>query len=319
MRKAVILHDAHAKLQDEFLRDLAARGEFYIKKELDEAKLAEVSQRTEVLIVSGGTYVRSEDLARLPKLKLIADFGVGYDKIDLAECRRRQIKVTNTPGVMKDDVADVAIGLMLNCVRQLVAAHNYTRQGHWLEHAYPLVRSVTGLKVGIAGLGRIGLEIAKRAEAFKTDIGYFCRTQKAVPYRYFSDLEALAAWCDVLIIITPATPQTRGMVDSRILDALGPQGYLINIARGSIVRQEELAAALREGRIAGAGLDVFEKEPQVPPEFLALPNLVLAPHIGSATHATRQAMASLVLENLDAYLEGRELVTPVPELACESK
>ncbi len=171
--------------------------------------------------------------------------------------------------------------------------------------------------MGLFGLGRIGLEIAHRLEAFKTELGYCTRQPKEVPYRYFADLQDLACWCEVLIVITPATDQTRGAVDSRILEALGPEGYLINVARGSIVRQADLAEALLTGRIAGAGLDVFEKEPEVPEEFLQLPHLVLSPHIGSATHTTRQAMADLVLQNVDAYLAGQKVLTPVPELANE--
>ena len=269
----------------------------------------------EIMVTSGGSKVPEEYMAKCPKLRLISDFGVGYDGVDVEAAKKRGIMVTNTPGVMKDDVADTAIALMLNTVRRFVAAHNYERDGHWLEAAFPLSRSLTGLKVGIAGLGRIGAEIATRAQAFKTEVAYFQRHRANVPYQYFDNLKDLAAWSDVLIIIMPASASTKGIVNGDILSALGPEGYLINVARGSIVDQEALAAALLNGTIAGAGLDVFAKEPQVPPEFLTLPNLVLAPHIGSATVQTRNAMASLVLENIDAYIAGKPLPTPVPELA----
>ncbi|MBO6259143.1 MAG: 2-hydroxyacid dehydrogenase [Succinivibrio sp.] len=311
----IILQDTHATLQQSFVDALAQRGKLYIRKKMTPDEYEKILPEVEIMVTSGGSKVPEEYMAKCPKLRLISDFGVGYDGVDVEAAKKRGIMVTNTPGVMKDDVADTAIALMLNTVRRFVAAHNYERDGHWLEAAFPLSRSLTGLKVGIAGLGRIGAEIATRAQAFKTEVAYFQRHRANVPYQYFDNLKDLAAWSDVLIIIMPASASTKGIVNGDILSALGPEGYLINVARGSIVDQEALAAALLNGTIAGAGLDVFAKEPQVPPEFLTLPNLVLAPHIGSATVQTRNAMASLVLENIDAYIAGKPLPTPVPELA----
>lgn len=311
----IILQDTHATLQQSFVDALAQRGKLYIRKKLTEDEYENILPEVEIMVTSGGSKVPEEYMKKCPKLRLISDFGVGYDGVDVEAAKRRGIMVTNTPGVMKDDVADTAIALMLNSVRRFVAAHNYEREGHWPEGAFPLSRSVTGLKVGIAGLGRIGAEIASRALAFKTEVAYFQRHRAQVPYPYFDNLKDLAEWSDVLIIIMPATATTRGIVNQDILQALGSDGYLINVARGSIVDQEALAQALLKGTIAGAGLDVFAREPEVPPEFLALPNLVLAPHIGSATTATRNAMADLVLKNIDAYIAGKPLPTPVPELA----
>jgi lactate dehydrogenase-like 2-hydroxyacid dehydrogenase len=248
----------------------------------------------------------------LPKLEIISCFGVGYDGIDVAAATARKIAVTNTPDVLNDCVADTAIALTLNIMRRYVHADRFVRAGEWLKGAQPLMTSVHHKKMGIVGLGRIGKTIAKRALGFDMEIGYFGRNrQPESPFRYFAALADLASWCDVLVVITPGGAETRNLVDARILDALGPKGFLVNVARGSVVDEPALIAALKAGRIAGAALDVFADEPRVPAELLALDNVVVAPHVASATVETRKAMGDLVVDNLICQLEGKPLLTRV--------
>ncbi len=257
--------------------------------------------------------VDAATMDRVPALKLIALGQVGYDGVDLDHARARGIRVTNTPEVLTDDVADLAIALMLAVYRQLPQSDAYARAGRWAaEGAPPLARRFAGRRIGILGLGRIGLAIAKRAEPFGGEIAYHSRHPRAdVPYRYAESPAALAESVDVLVVVTPGGAGTDGLVDAKVIDALGPDGVLINVARGSVVDQEALVAALVEGRLGGAGLDVFADEPHIPEALLALQNVVLIPHMGSATVETRTAMGQLVVDNLDAFFAGRPLVTPV--------
>lgn len=259
---------------------------------------------------SGGVSARLIDV--LPNLEIIAQFGVGYDNIDLEAAHRRNIYVTNTPDVLTDDTADVAMYLMLNVARRAVEADMFVRVGRWQNGAMPLSTSLSGKTVGIVGLGKIGRAIAKRAEAFNTQIIYYGRAQKAdVNYPFYDDLSALARAADFLVLACAGGPETEHLIDYKILEALGPYGYLINIARGSVVHEEDLVLALHNKKIAGAGLDVFADEPYVPKEMIKMDNVVLSPHVGSATHETRSAMGQLVINNFLAHFNGNPLITPV--------
>ena len=246
----------------------------------------------------------------LPDLELIASFGVGLDAIDLAHARRRNIRVTHTPDVLTEDVADMAIGLLLACARRIPQCDSYVRQGRWPEGGPGLTTRVWGKRLGILGLGRVGRAVASRAEAFKLEIAYHDRCNfDDVPYRYFDDVAALAAEVDFLVICASADTDTRGLIGSRVLDALGRDGMLINIARGAIVDEPVLLRYLRERLIAGAALDVFHNEPSIAPEFGELDNVILQPHQSSATTETRASMGALVRDNLSAYFSGRPLPT----------
>ncbi|KAI5084995.1 hypothetical protein GOP47_0001164 [Adiantum capillus-veneris] len=249
----------------------------------------------------------------LPHLEIVSSFSVGLDKIDLPRCRQRGIAVTYTPDVLTDCTADTALSLMLACLRRIPAADRFVRQRLWpVEKNFIHTTKASGKRVGIVGLGRIGMAIAKRVEAFGCPIAYQGRSAKSgIPYSYYSTATELAANSDVLMIACPLTEGTKGSINREVLDALGPSGFLINIARGPIVDEAELVKALVEGRIGGAGLDVFENEPQVPQELTSLDNVVLTPHVGSLTWETRRAMADLVVSNLEAYFAGKPLLTPV--------
>ena len=248
----------------------------------------------------------------LPKLALISHFGVGYDSIDVGAAKQRNVMVTNTPEVLNDCVADTAMSLVLNVMRQFPQSENWLRSGKW--HAvigYPLTVSLSGKTLGILGLGRIGEAIAKRAQAFGMKIAYHNRNKKDLPYAYYADAASLAKNCTVLLIATPGGAETKNLVNAKVLDALGPQGFLVNIARGSVIDEPVLIKYLQGKKIAGAGLDVFVNEPQAPPELFALENAVIYPHVGSATVETRTAMGNVQLENLRLYFAGKPVKTRV--------
>lgn len=277
-----------------------------------DAFLAKHGPNVRFMQASGGSIVPAAMIAALPKLEIIASNGVGYDGIDVAAASARGIVVTNTPDVLNDCVADTTFGLMLGAMRRLPQADRFVREGAWLKGGQALTTSVHHKKLGILGFGRIGKTIAKRAGGFDMEVAYHGRTKQAdVALRYFDKLVDLASWCDVLVVITPGGAATRHLVNADVLKALGPRGYLVNVARGSVVDEAALLAALQSGTIAGAGLDVFEDEPRVPPAFFALENVALAPHVGSATVETRKAMGDLTVDNLVAHLEGRPKLTPV--------
>ncbi len=276
------------------------------------AFFAALKDKVRYLQWGGSIKTGPEIMDALPKLDLISCFGVGYDGIDVAAASARKIAVTNTPNVLNDCVADTAIALTLNIMRKYVAADKFVRAGEWLKGNQPLQTSVHHKKMGIVGLGRIGKTIAKRALGFDMEIGYFGRNKQAdVPFRYFANLADMAKWCDVMVVITPGGAETKNMIDAKILEALGPKGYLVNVARGSVVDEPALIAALKAGKIAGAALDVFADEPRVPADFLTMENVVLAPHVASATAETRKAMGDLVVDNLIHALEGKPLLTRV--------
>jgi lactate dehydrogenase-like 2-hydroxyacid dehydrogenase len=278
--------------------------------------LAEWAPRIRAMAMSGG-HARLDEayMRRYPKLEIISSFGVGYDNIDAKAAARLGIIVTNTPGVLDDEVADTALGLMIMTVRQLPQAERYLRAGQWsAKGAFPLSPSLRGRTVGVVGLGRIGKAIAERVNAFGLDVVYHGRHAQAdVAYRYYPSLIDMAKAADILIVVAPGGPTTRHIINAEVLDALGPDGVLINIARGSLVDERALIEALRNKTILGAGLDVFENEPSVPQELIALDNAVLLPHVGSASVKTRRAMAECVVSNLFAWADGKPPLTPVPE------
>lgn len=276
-----------------------------------DALLAEAGPRVRAIATSGHLGATPALMDALPNLEIIGCFGVGVDAIDVPHAKARGVIVTNTPDVLTEDVADLAVGLLIAVARGIVAGDRYVRSGKWLTGGMPLMRKVSAGTVGIAGLGRIGKAIAKRVEALGARIAYYGRRQYAdVDYPFYSDLVSLARDCDYLILSTPGGADTRHLVNRQVIDALGPSGALINIGRGSLVDEPALVAALVEGRLGGAGLDVFEDEPRVPEALFALENVVLQPHVGSATVQTRQAMGDLVAANLRAHFAGRPVITP---------
>lgn len=246
----------------------------------------------------------------LPKLEIIACFGVGVDAVDIKAAKARNIAVTNTPDVLNDEVADLAMTLMFMAARRLPQADRFVRDGKWLKGGFPLGTRVSGKKLGILGLGRIGKAIAKRAGAFDMDISYYGRKkQNDVTYRYYDKLVDMAAAVEFMIVICPGGAETKGIVTAEVIKALGKKGTLVNVARGSVIDEPALVTALKDGTLGAAGLDVFADEPKVPEELFALENVTLLPHLGSATHETRKAMAELVVANLRAHLKGEKLPT----------
>jgi lactate dehydrogenase-like 2-hydroxyacid dehydrogenase len=276
------------------------------------ALLKERKHNIVAVVAAPGRPVRRELIEALPNLEIIANFSVGFDHVDLQAARERGIAVTNTPDVLTDDTADTALALILATARRIVESDMIVRVGRWGKNPTSLGVSLKDKRVGIVGLGRIGRAIATRCEAFGMSIAYHNpRPKDDVTYRYFDDLKNLAHNSDFLVLACPASPATENMIDYSVLEALGAKGFLINIARGSVVKEEDLLAALSNKIIAGAGLDVYANEPNVPEGLLSLDNVVLLPHIGSATVETRTAMGRLVIENLLAHFEGRPLKTPV--------
>ncbi len=281
----------------------------------DSAAFAAVASTVRAIAASGESKVSAELIARLPALEMVSVMGVGYDGVDVAAARARGVMVTHTPDVLNDEVADTTLGLMLSAARQLPAADRYVRAGLWMKGPMPLTRKMSGARLGLVGMGRIGKAIAHRALAFGMSVAYTARSAKPeLPYRFLPGAEALAAESDFLVVITPGGAGTRHLINAAVLKALGPKGILVNVARGSVVDESALIDALANGVIAGAALDVFESEPKVPQRLIDMPHVVLAPHIGSATRETRQAMADLALNNLAAHFAGRKVLTPVPEL-----
>ena len=248
----------------------------------------------------------------LPNLKVISSFGVGYDTIDVNAAAKRGVLVGNTPDVLNDCVADIAFGLLIDVARGISASERFVRRGDWQRGAFPLQTRVSGKRLGILGLGRIGRAIAKRASGFDMEMRYHNRRRvEDVGFTYETSLTDLARWADFLVVASAGGPETRHLVSAEVLSALGPHGFLINIARGSVIDEAALVNALVNKKIAGAGLDVFENEPQVPEALLSLDNVVLLPHIASGTHETRQAMADLTLANLRSFFAEGRLLTPV--------
>jgi lactate dehydrogenase-like 2-hydroxyacid dehydrogenase len=276
------------------------------------AFLAEVGPAVRAIATRGDLGASAEVIAACPNLEIISVYGVGYDAVDIPACAARGIRVTNTPDVLTDDVADLAVAMLLGLVRRVVPAEAWVRSGEWAAKGpFPLTRKLSGSRAGILGLGRIGAAIATRLAAFGVEIAYTSRAPKDVPWTYVPDAVALAEWSDHLILALAATPETRHVVNAQVLEALGPEGTLTNISRAANVDEDALLDALESGRIAGAALDVFEGEPRLNPRFLSAPNLLLQPHAGSGTVETRRAMGQLMRDNLAAHFAGRPLLTPV--------
>ncbi|MCK7616011.1 2-hydroxyacid dehydrogenase [Roseibium sediminicola] len=278
--------------------------------------LTEVGDRIRGVAVAFGP-VDANMLGHLPNAEIVSSFGVGYDHINTDDCLAAKVMVTHTPDVLTEEVADTALGLMLMTVREFGQAEQWLRQGNWqAKGPYSLTQAtLQGRKLGIFGLGRIGKAIAKRAEAFGMDIHYHGRSQQAdVAYPYHASLAELAAACDTLMVVAPGGAATHHAVNAEVLKALGPEGIVINVGRGTVIDEAALIAALENGTIYGAGLDVFENEPKVPEKLLALPRVTVLPHVGSASQATRNAMGQLVVDNIVSWFETGKPVTPVPEM-----
>ena len=314
MPRPVIL--AVAKLPPFFMNQLTKTFVVHDRlHESDPLAFAKVAAEIRAVVGGGESRVPRTLMNQLPALEMVSIMGVGYDGVDVPAALERRVPVTHTPGVLNDEVADLAIGLMLSVARRIPQADYYVRTGRWAKDgAMPLTRKVSGARLGIVGLGRIGQAIATRAEAFGMSIAYTARSAKpGLSYGFYPTAQALAAQVDFLIVITPGGDSTRHLINANVLKALGPNGYLINVARGSVIDQSALIEALQKGLIAGAALDVFENEPHAPEALWVMDNVVLTPHIASATQQTRQAMADLATANLQAHFSGQALLTPIPE------
>ena len=274
--------------------------------------LAEVGPRVRGVATDGHYGIAPEIMAALPNLEIVASYGVGYDNIDTAACKARGVRATNTPEVLNDAVAELALALMLGLCRRIPQTDAFVREGKWTKGGFGLTGELTGAHAGILGLGRIGKEIARRLQVMKMRVSYHGRhAQPHEPYVYYGDLEAMARDVDWLVVIAPGSAATRGIVSRKVLEALGPEGALVNVARGSLIDEAAMVELLADGRVGGAALDVFADEPRVPQPLLAMPNVVLSPHQGSATRKTRAAMGDLVVRNLAAHFAGDPLLTPI--------
>jgi len=280
-----------------------------------EAFIASIAPKVRAIAaVAGHGPVDAALMARFPKLEIVSSFGVGYDHIDAKWAGQHGVVVTNTPDVLNEEVADTALGLLLCTVRHLPQAERYLRAGNWPKHGdYQLTPSLRDRTVGIVGMGRIGKAIARRLDAMKVPVVYHTRRPTDVAYRHYPNLVDMARDADVLIVITPGGAATRNLVNAAVLEALGSDGILINVARGSVVDEPALIQALRDKTILSAGLDVFADEPSVPQELIGMENVVLLPHVGSASIATRRAMDALVADNIISWFAGKGPITPVPE------
>ena len=296
---------------------MAQLEEAYTLHRLDEARdkpafLAEYGPRCRGIVTNGHASLTRADLDHLPNLEIVTCSSAGFESIDDAALRERGIAFTNSSAALCDDVADTAVMLVLACRRDLVKAHDYVQSGDWgRKGMYPLLSALNGKKVGIAGLGTIGMAIASRLEPFRVELGYNSRNRKPVDYAYFETVTDLSSWADILIVIVPGGSETEGMINAEVLEELGPQGTLVNVARGSVVNEADLIAALKTGTLGNAGLDVYLNEPNPDPALTALPNVTLYPHHASGTVETRDAMAQTVVDNLKAHFAGEPLLTPV--------
>ncbi|MBP6321930.1 MAG: 2-hydroxyacid dehydrogenase [Giesbergeria sp.] len=301
-----------SRLPEPLAGRLRERFDCHALADVDAAGLQALAPQLRGMVATGESLVNRALMASLPALEVISVLGVGYDGIDMAAARERGICVTHTPGLSTDDIADFAMALLLAAARQVVNADQFVRRGDWSTGRFPMTRRVSGARLGIIGLGRIGRAVAQRALAFGMEIAYTGRTAKAdAPYRWCSDAQTLAASVDFLVVCASGGADTRALVNADVLAALGPSGVLVNIARGSIVDEDALITALRERQILAAGLDVFCHEPHVPPALLALDNVVLTPHMASTTGATVQAMFDLTFANLAAHFDALPVPTPV--------
>ncbi len=302
------------KVPEKLAEQLSADYDLYEYHKMSAEELESVADDIQVILASGESTVDAALINQLPNVKLIAVFGVGYDGVDTHAASQRQVQVTNTPNVLTDDVADLGIALMLAASRQIFGAQRFIEKGQWRTKPYKLTTKVSGSRLGIVGFGRVGRAVAKRAKGFDMSIAYYDKYPAENPeFTFFPTLIELADNSDFLMICASGGPGSVKLINQEVLSALGQNGILINIARGSIVDESALVAAIENKTIAGAGLDVFAHEPQVPRTLLNRDNVVLTPHIGSATQATRQAMAGLVIGNIAAFFAGNPLLTPIGE------
>ncbi|MBU3594056.1 2-hydroxyacid dehydrogenase [Polynucleobacter sp. 71A-WALBACH] len=263
------------------------------------------------ILTRSNTQLPKELFEAMPSVRMVATCGVGYDNLPLDYLKDNGIKASNTPGVLNDAVCELAIGMLLGLLRRIPEAQDFVKSTAWSKSPFTITSTLAGKRVGIAGMGRIGQDLAKRLEPFKVKLAYTGPSRKELPYEYFSNIKSLAQACDILLLACPANAETEKMINAEVLDALGPKGYLINIARGSVVDEEALLVALQQKNIAGAALDVFENEPNPNFGFLNLDNVLLTPHIGSATSETRQLMTNLAIDNLEAFYNQKPLLTEV--------
>jgi lactate dehydrogenase-like 2-hydroxyacid dehydrogenase len=308
----VLMGGLYAPIQAKLEADYDVRR--YFEATTPEAKAAfwsAVAPSCAIVVTNGGRGITAAEMQHLPKLKLVSCFGVGVDAIDLNFAKANGVAVTNTPDVLTEDVADLALCLLLAAVRQVPAGDRFVRQGKWLTGAMPLTPTLQQRKVGIVGMGRIGQAIAKRVLAFNCEVAYHGPRAKDLPFKFHADILELAKWADVIVAALPGGKATEKQISRAALEALGSQGVFVNIARGSVVDQDALVELLANGKLGGAGLDVFNNEPNVPEALQAIEHVVLMPHVGSGTFSTRQAMGQLTLDNVSAHLAGKPLVTPV--------
>ncbi len=301
--------------QPELGAELAARYDVTVlSAQADPAAfLAQHGSEFEYVVTSAGIGMSADVVAALPRLKFVSSFGVGFDSLDRDALLARGARVSNTPGVLDDCVADMAFGLLIDVARGIAASDRFVRAGRWSKERFRITTRVSGKRLGILGMGRIGTQVAQRAQGFNMEVRYHNRhVVQGSPYAYMATLGELAQWCDFLVITAAGGSATQHLVDASILQALGPDGFLINVARGSVVDEAALANALANNTIAGAGIDVFEDEPHPLPALLAQDNAVLTAHIASGTHETRRAMADLVLANLRSFIDTGKPVTEVP-------
>jgi lactate dehydrogenase-like 2-hydroxyacid dehydrogenase len=317
----LVVHGPHKPIVTNGFPDQFVLHQFETTGDL-ERLTPEVAARVRGLAITYNT-VRGDarTLARFPKLEIVASFGVGYDHVDAAYARDHDIMVTNTPDVLTEEVADIAMGLLIATLREFIKADKYLRSGLWQTQQFPLsVGSLRDRKVGMVGMGRIGQAIARRLDASKVPVVYHTRNPApGLSYKHYPDLIEMAKAVDTLIIIVPGGPATTKMINADVMKALGPRGVIINVARGTVVDEPAMIAALKSGTILAAGLDVFEREPNVPDELKAMQNVVLLPHIGSASVVTRNAMDQLVVDNLKAWFAGKPPLTPVAETPARAK
>ena len=307
-----ILITSQAFFRSECLAELETRYKVHRLWEAGDkdALISEIAPQIRVVVTEG--WAPADFQAKFPNLELIASHGVGYDGVALGAAQARKIAVTNTPGVLDDAVADLTIGLLIAVTRGMVVGDQYVRNGEWLKANFPLMSHLRGRQAGILGLGRIGLAIAQRLQAFGVEINYHNRRERSdVDYKYYSSLSMMAQDVDFLMLSCVGGEETKKIVNREIMEKIGPNGVLINISRGSVVDEGDLVACLEEGKLGGAGLDVFTSEPHVPEALFKMPQVVLQPHIGSATLQTRIAMDQLVVDNVDAYCAKKPLLTPV--------
>jgi lactate dehydrogenase-like 2-hydroxyacid dehydrogenase len=317
----LLIYGPNKPIVDNGFSDQFVLHPFETKSDLERLSPAVAEKIRGVAVTYSSVRADSATLSRFPKLEIVSSFGVGYDHVDAAYARDHNIVVTNTPDVLTEEVADIALGLLIATLREFVGADRFVRAGLWSKQNYPLsVGSLRDRKVGIVGMGRIGQAIGRRLDASQVPVVYHSRNPApGVSYQHYPDLIEMATAVDTLVIIVPGGPSTAKMINAEVMKALGPRGVIINVARGSVIDEPAMIAALKSGTIQAAGLDVFAAEPAVPEELRAMQNVLLLPHIGSASVVTRNAMDQLVVDNLNAWFAGKPPLTAIPETPVKGR